>query len=99
MNEDNAIVPKVETREVGIFFDESKMQLLKDTICKGASEAENELFVDACKRTGLDPFMRQIFAVKRWDSKLKRDAMSVQTGIDGYRLIADRSGRYAPGRV
>lgn len=79
-------------------FDDKKLQLLKDTVCKGSTDDEFQLFVHACKRTGLDPFMKQVHAVKRWDSTLKRESMTIQTGIDGYRLIADRTGNYAPGR-
>ena len=83
---------------LAIFNDEKKMQLMRDTICKGSSDDEFQLFAYTCKRLGLDPFARQIFPVKRWDSALRREVMSIQTGIDGYRLIADRTGRYAPGR-
>ena len=79
-------------------FPEDKLQLLKDTVCKGATPQEFELFVHACNRTGLDPFMKQIHAVKRWNQKLGREEMSIQTGIDGFRLIAERTGMYSPGR-
>lgn len=81
--------------EVGPVLDDQKLELLKRTICSGATDDEFQLFVHACRRTGLDPFMRQIHAVKRWDNRARRETMSIQTGIDGYRLIADRTGKYA----
>lgn len=73
-------------------FTEDKIALLKNTVAKGVTDNELELFVHTCKRMGLDPFMRQIYCVKRGPT------MTIQTGIDGYRLIADRSGKYMPGR-
>lgn len=80
------------------YFSEEQIELLKKHICPGFSEEELQIFMHACKRTELDPFMRQIYAVKIWNSQAKKYTMSIQTGIDGYRLIADRTGKYSPGK-
>lgn len=51
-------------------------------------------FLNVAKKLNLDPLVKQIYPVYRWDSKLGREKMTIQTGIDGFRLIAQRTGEY-----
>lgn len=78
-----------------LVVDNDKLKLLRDTICKGADNNEFSLAVQVIQRTGLDPFAGQIHFIKRWNSQLGREEMKSQVGIDGFRLIAQRTGQYA----
>ena len=76
-------------------YNAEEIQLIKDSICRGGTDAELRLFVRVCEHSGLDPFRKQIYAVKRWDNGLGREVMSTQTGIDGFRSVAESSNDYA----
>lgn len=82
-------------------FDPDQLALLKTTIAKGTTDDQLNLFVQVCKQTGLNPFARQIYAVMRNTRKeingqwINTPEMTIQTSIDGYRLLAQRSGEYA----
>lgn len=81
-----------------IVWDVGKRALFKDMICKDATDNEIELAVHLCTHFNLDPFARQIYFIKRYSKALQRQVMMPQTSIDGYRVIAERTRRYAPGR-
>lgn len=76
------------------FWNDEQIQVLKDTVFKGASDAELKMFSYVCQRTGLDPFARQIYAVKRWNKNANKFDTTFQTSIDGFRLIAQRTHGY-----
>ena len=56
-----------------------------------ASKADLAVFFHQCQRTGLDPFARQIYMIER------KGKQTIQTGIDGFRLIARRATDAARG--
>lgn len=65
------------------------VDLVKRQIAPDATNDELKMFLYHCQKTRLDPLARQIYFQKR------AGKMTILTGIDGYRLSADRTGLYA----
>lgn len=84
-------------REDQNWWTQGQMVALKGTLgLQAAKEAELAVFFHVCKRTQLDPFMRQIHYIKRRaknDFGDYVDRWTVQVGIDGFRVIRDRAAR------
>jgi phage recombination protein Bet len=74
----------------------AQIKLIKDTVAKDTNPMEFDLFITVAQRAGLDPFRKQIYALVFNKDKADKRNMSIITGIDGFRVIAARSGRYRP---
>lgn len=78
-------------------MEKDKIELIRRTVAKGATDAEIELLLEYAERTGLDPIARQIYLSER-QVKRGEDWVTIrtpETTIDGFRVIAENSGRYA----
>ena len=76
-------------------FTEQQVTVLTHLGVENASEGDLTVFFHVCKRTGLDPFAHQIHMIGRNSKNQRTDKWEVkytiQTGIDGYRLIGRRA--------
>ena len=73
-------------------YSSEQVALIKRTIAPNLTDQELALFIEVCKRSRLDPFRKQIYAIKR-NSK-DGPKVTHQTSIDGFRVIASRTGEY-----
>lgn len=85
------------------YWNDNQLAALKHMGVENASPGDLAVFFHVVKRTGLDPFARQIHMIGRntknqrsqqWETKY-----TIQTGIDGYRLIGRRAADHARVKV
>lgn len=94
-----AITEEYTMKEFG--WSKSRFETIQRMYFKGLTMDDIAVFGHVCKHVSLDPFLRQIYPVVRnvtQPDKSKKPVMSIQTGIDGYRAIAERTGKYSPGK-
>lgn len=84
----NTAIAKTSTAIASSWQD--KLEAVKSMCAPKASMAEFEVFCHTANQTGLDPLRRQIYMLNMGGGR-----HSIITGIDGFRLIANRSGKYA----
>ena len=72
-------------------FSEEQKAIIKNTIAPNLTDDQMSIFLHNCVRTGLDPFSKQIYGIARGGK------LCIQVAIDGFRVIAERTGKYSPG--
>lgn len=76
-------------------FTEAQRRIIRDSYANGASDAEFAVLMEIARSRRLNPLLRQIHFVNRWDGEKGRAVWSAQVAIDGLRAIAERTGLYA----
>jgi hypothetical protein len=61
------------------------VRVLKETVCKGATDAQFKMFVEVCKATGLNPLLKEIYFVPN---------VGVMAGRDGYLRVANEHAMF-----
>lgn len=90
------VVQQITTPAQGeLKLSRQQIDLIKKTIAQGASDDELMLFLNICKGAQLNPFLHHAHFVPFWDSKSGTEKRAVVIGIDGFRSIAESTGKYA----
>lgn len=67
-------------------YDDAEMvKTLKETVCKGSTDAQFRMFVEICKGTGLNPFLKEIWFVP---------GVGIMAGRDGYLRVANEHPQF-----
>lgn len=80
--------------ETPLEFSKEQSQIIRDSFANGATESEFAVLMETARVRRLNPLLKQIFFIKRWDSQKKREVWACQVSIDGLRAIAERTGKY-----
>ncbi|HYT08966.1 MAG TPA: RecT family recombinase [Rugosimonospora sp.] len=61
------------------------LSTIRQTVCRGASDPQFRMFIEVCKSTGLDPFLKEIWFVP---------GVGIMAGRDGYLRVANRHPQF-----
>jgi phage recombination protein Bet len=79
------------------YWNANQIAILRHMGVENAPDSDLAVFYHVCQRTGLDPFARQIYMIGRDQREevngewVKTTKYTIQTGIDGFRLIGRRA--------
>jgi len=77
---DQSLIP------TGDRYDQPAMiETIRQTVCKGATDAQFHMFVEVARATGLNPFLREIWFVP---------SVGIMAGRDGYLAVANRHPQF-----
>lgn len=79
-----------------ISFTTSQLNIIKSTVAKDTNAQEFDLFMEACRSYGLDPFRKQIHAVVYSKDNAEKRKMTIIVSRDGLRVLAHRCKDYRP---
>jgi len=71
---------------VNRFDDPALVKVIKETVCKGATDPQLQMFLQVCKRTGLDPFLKEIWFIA--------EKSIIMAARDGYLRVANEHPMY-----
>jgi phage recombination protein Bet len=83
-------------RSTDVTHSESALALIRRTVAADCNNDEFNMFIHMARALKLDPLRRQIYAFVFSKDKPDKRRMSIITGIDGFRAIAERTGNYRP---
>jgi len=74
-----------ELVELSRYENREIIETIKQTVCKGATDAQLKFFIEVCKSTGLNPFLREVWFVP---------SVGIMAGRDGYLAVANRHPQF-----
>jgi phage recombination protein Bet len=70
------------------YNDAAVIRTLKETVARDLTDSEFRLFAEHCKGTGLNPFKKEVWAIKAGGR------LQIMTGVNGYLAIANNHPQY-----
>lgn len=84
-------------------FTGNQLQIIKRTVAPGLNDTEFDMFIEQARLHGLNPIKKEIYGLIYMRSKKNDDGswgkerqLTLITSIDGFRIIAERTGQYRP---